>query len=79
MSTHPKSLRQLVDKWFVITPPVRGHVIEFGRTSREQWRFVRIGVSRSDALPSIVFFRHYDGSWNVFPPSSSATSVLSWS
>ncbi|MDS0859652.1 hypothetical protein NUV25_18260 [Burkholderia pseudomultivorans] len=69
MFTDNRPLRQLVDKWLVITPPVRGHVIEFGRITRKGWRFVRIGATRSDALFSIVFFRHDDGSWNVFPPS----------
>jgi hypothetical protein len=33
-------------------------------------RFVRVEVSRQERRVSFLFFRHIDGTWNVFPPAA---------
>ncbi|MBC8732624.1 hypothetical protein F6X39_31295 [Paraburkholderia sp. UCT2] len=75
MSFGEKSLRLLVGKWFgpAIATPVR--VVEFSRTASDRRRFVRVGVARPEGSLTIVFFRHDDGSWNVFPPMGVTPSM----
>ncbi|MFP3570733.1 hypothetical protein, partial [Paraburkholderia sp. SIMBA_030] len=42
-------------------------IVEVGRTFPDRRRYVRIGAAASEYSSSIVFFRHDDGSWHVFP------------
>ena len=65
MQNGENSLRRLVDKWFGHCAQGTVHVIKCGRTSADRNRYVRVGGERKLA---IVFFRHSDGSWKVFPP-----------
>jgi hypothetical protein len=39
------------------------------------WRAVRIEVTVSSTAFAIVFFRHDDGSWRVYPPTSPSLSI----
>ena len=70
MNDGGKSLRLVVEKWFAPTPAIPVRVTEFGRTSSNQRRYVRIEALRPAGLLVIFFFRHDDGSWNVFPPKT---------
>jgi len=70
MNTSERSLRLVVDKWFAPTPAMPARVTEFGRFTSNQRRYVRIEAVRPEGLLVIFFFRHDDGSWNVFPPIS---------
>jgi hypothetical protein len=65
--TGEKSLRMLVNKWFGVDSVARVRVMEFGRTISDRRRYVRIGTWRHGGYLTIVFFRHDDKSWNVFP------------
>jgi hypothetical protein len=65
MSTCQMSLRNLVEKW-VGAAQVR--VIEFCHARREPWRYVRIEAQLLPQPVALIFFRHDDGSWCVFPP-----------
>ncbi|MFT4067996.1 hypothetical protein [Paraburkholderia sp.] len=68
MVTAEKSLHWAVDKWLAPTPSMPARVVQFcHRTSR---RYVCVQAPRPDGLLSIFFFRHGDGSWNVFPPQA---------
>ena len=65
-----KSLRLVVEKWLAPTPAMPVRVTEFGRTSSNQRRYVRIEALRPAGPLVIFFFRQDDGSWNVFPPKT---------
>ncbi|MFM0132352.1 hypothetical protein PQR09_31460 [Paraburkholderia sediminicola] len=60
----------MVDKWGRPAVPMTARVMEFSRTRPDRRRYVRVGTFRREACFAIVFFRHDDGSWNVFPPSN---------
>lgn len=59
------TLRRMVDKWLGHCMAGTVRLIKFGRTADDRNRYVRMGDGKSMA---IVFFRHRDGSWKVFPP-----------
>ena len=65
MNTCRMSLRKLVEKW-VGAAHVR--VTQFSHTRREPWRYVRIEADQRPQPVTLIFFRHDDGSWCVFPP-----------
>jgi hypothetical protein len=68
MDTNEMSLRLLVDKWLGPGVAMEVRVVEFSRTPSGRGRYVRVGAFRREGCFTIVFFRHGDGSWNVFPP-----------
>ncbi|MEX3935166.1 hypothetical protein AB4Y32_25805 [Paraburkholderia phymatum] len=68
MNTHQHSLRDLVEKWLSPTPTTPVRVTRFSRTRDGNRRYVCIEVARPACSVAIVFFRHDDGSWRVFPP-----------
>ncbi|TCK88056.1 hypothetical protein B0G74_6215 [Paraburkholderia sp. BL9I2N2] len=68
MSSQCKSLRFLVNDWFGSDENFR--VTRPARSRKMPWRVVRIEVMRSFGTFAIVFFRHGDGSWCVYPPSA---------
>ncbi|GAB2871235.1 hypothetical protein GCM10027093_03730 [Paraburkholderia jirisanensis] len=63
-----QSLRSLVDKWLAPSMPVR--VTEFSRTRTDGTRYVRVEAHSASGLHALFFFRHDDGCWCVFPPTS---------
>jgi hypothetical protein len=69
MKRSERSLRSLVEKWFSPTPTTPVRITRFTRANANQVRYVE---AKSGAVPSveILFFRHDDGSWCVFPPGS---------
>lgn len=68
MQNGESSLRKLIDKWLGHCAAGTVQVIEFSRTSSNRSRYIRVGGGRSESLLAITFFRHGDGSWNVYPP-----------
>lgn len=66
MSISGNSLRALVEKWIGGTRDVR--VTQFNHGRDEQYRFVRVEGSSDKSPIALIFFRHDDGSWCVFPP-----------
>ena len=69
MSTHERSLRVQVEKWLGADPAGRTRVTRFCRSRLNPWRYVRVEIARDSGALSIIFFRHEDGSWCVFPPA----------
>lgn len=67
MNASEKSLRFVVEKWFAPSPAMPVRVTEFRRITSNQRRYVRIEAIRPAGPLVIFFFRHDDGSWNVFP------------
>lgn len=68
MNEHRTSLRSLVDKWLAPTPSTPGWVTNFGHIASSHLRYVRLEGGAATAPRAIIFFRHDDGSWYVFPP-----------
>jgi hypothetical protein len=64
-----KSLHRVVDKWLAPTPSMPARVIRSCRTGMRRRRCVCVEALRPEGLLSFFFFRHDDGSWNVFPPN----------
>ncbi|TAL93161.1 MAG: hypothetical protein EPN73_22585 [Paraburkholderia sp.] len=65
MSVSGRSLRALVERWVGAADGVR--VTHFSHGRDEPFPFVRVeGVSNREI--ALIFFRHADGSWCVFPP-----------
>jgi hypothetical protein len=68
MDTQHQSLRGIVEKWLSPTPasPVSG--IHLCRMQANHARCVRVEAVRAGGVLALFFFRHADGSWQVFPP-----------
>jgi hypothetical protein len=78
MNAGEKSLRVMVEKWFSPTPATTVRVTEFGRISSTQRRYVRAEAPRPTGLFVIFFFRHDDGSWNVYPPRTDRPAMRAY-
>ncbi|WP_438391576.1 hypothetical protein [Caballeronia sp. DA-9] len=72
-STHEHSLRTQVEKWLApgLSTPVR--VTEFSRTRVGRRRYVCVETALPRGPRALLFFRHDDGCWCVFPPASDGT------
>jgi hypothetical protein len=68
MNMQQQSLRELVEKWLAPTPATPFRVTRFSRTRDSNRRYVCVEVARPACLVAIMFFRHADGAWRVFPP-----------
>ncbi len=66
MSISGRSLRTLVDKWIGVTNGVR--ITQFNHGRDVQYRFVRVEGPSDESPITLIFFRHDDGGWCVFPP-----------
>ena len=64
-----KRLRMVVEKWLAPTPaaPLRVTRITSHADGRQG---VRVEVDGPRGTIGLVFFRHRDGAWYVFPPKS---------
>ncbi|WP_250469752.1 hypothetical protein [Caballeronia sp. GAFFF2] len=67
MSKQMTSLRHLVHDWLGQIDGIQ--VSRAARSVNMPWRAVRIEVMRRSTRFAIVFFRHGDGSWCVYPPN----------
>lgn len=67
MNGNALSLRSLVNKW-VASTAYSAHVTH-GRLSATRRRYVCVEYGSAKGRLAILFFRHDDGSWNVFPPT----------
>jgi hypothetical protein len=65
-----QSLRWQVEKWLAPAPATPIHVTRFSRSGRGGPRCVRVETSSPAGARALFFFRHDDGSWCVFPPTS---------
>ncbi|MBP0594888.1 hypothetical protein J8I87_35545 [Paraburkholderia sp. LEh10] len=70
MSFRDASLRSLVEKWLGAELAACARVTRFSHTRRKQWRYVCVQARGSSRNFDLVFFKHDDGSWCVFPPDS---------
>ena len=69
MNRRERSLRVLVEKWLGTEGAKCARVTRFNHSAQKKWRYVCVETQRPSGTFAIVFFRHDDGSWCVFPPS----------
>ncbi|CAB3793863.1 hypothetical protein LMG28688_03827 [Paraburkholderia caffeinitolerans] len=69
MSRRERSLRVLAEKWLGEAGAKTARVTRFRHSTRRSWRYVCVEAQQPGGPFSILFFRHDDGSWCVFPPS----------
>jgi hypothetical protein len=77
MDSSGSSLRSLIDKWIELAPSSTTQVVRISRPDVRKVRCVCIEVKRAAGPVSLMFFRHGDGSWCVFPPASSRPTLNS--
>jgi hypothetical protein len=77
MSPTEMTLHWAVEKWLAPTLVMRAHVVRVRRTGMDR-RCVCVEAVRSGGLLSIFFFRHDDGSWNVYPPAQARPAMSAW-
>ncbi|MEX3936389.1 hypothetical protein AB4Y32_32190 [Paraburkholderia phymatum] len=77
MNPTGKTLHWAIDKWFAPTLARPVHVLRFYRT-RVHRHCVCVEAMGSGGLLSIFFFRHDDGSWNVYPPAQARPAMSAW-
>jgi hypothetical protein len=77
MSPTEKTLHWAVAKWLAPTPAMPARVVRFCR-AQTHCRCVRVQVVGHGRLLSIFFFRHDDGSWNVYPPAQARPAMSAW-
>jgi hypothetical protein len=65
MSPDGQSLRRAIEKWFGAGPSA---CIRLRREQAKAFRCISVETVTDSGLFSILFFRHADGSWCVFPP-----------
>lgn len=75
MSTVNQSLRWVVEKWFGADLSASIRLTRDGRSRQRQCRCVRVEAARRSGPFSILFFRHEDGSWYVFPPRGNRPEI----
>ena len=69
MVARERSLRRVVESWLGTQQARHIRVTRFSHTRRKPWRYVFVEAARERGKLAIVFFRHDDGSWCVFPPA----------
>lgn len=69
MKTDKMSLRGLLAKWVGFDADTPARVTRV-RPPRQCTACVQVDVARASGDLSLLFFRHADGSWSVFPPSA---------
>ncbi|MGF6260958.1 hypothetical protein OKW50_004972 [Paraburkholderia youngii] len=77
MSRTKMTLHWAVEKWLAPTLAMRAHVVRVRGTGMHR-RCVCVETVLSGGLLSIFFFRHDDGSWNVYPPAPARPAMSGW-
>jgi hypothetical protein len=77
MSPTEMTLHGAIEKWLAPTLAMRAHVVRVRRAGRHG-RCVCVEAVLSGGLLSIFFFRHDDGSWNVYPPAQARPAMSAW-
>ena len=75
MSRRTSTLHRLVDKWIGPTEATPLRVVRLKSKGAKKSRCICVEAQRPLGRLSILFFRHGDGIWRVFPPNSSGPSM----
>lgn len=71
MGTGAMSLRGLMAKWLGPDGSTTARITRMRDAARHHG-YVQVEVEHSSGVLSLLFFRHADGSWCVFPPGNGA-------
>jgi hypothetical protein len=69
MSKVERSLRAVIEKWLGGEQQSEIEAVRSGHLANSRTRYVSVDAVRNSGTLTLFFFRHDDGSWNVFPPS----------
>ncbi|CAB3698232.1 hypothetical protein [Trinickia soli] len=69
-----KRLRMVVDKWLAPAPEMSLRVERISAGMQGGHR-VRVEIDGPRGAISLVFFRHGDGAWHVFPPEQAGVTM----
>ena len=72
------SLRALVEKWLAPGPGSSLRITRFNCPAGDRRRHVQVETCRPDGAVTILFFRHRDGVWHVFPPGPDRLSMQAY-
>lgn len=72
------SLRVLVQRWLAPGPGASLRITRFSCVGSERRRHVRVDAWRPDGTVTILFFRHKDGMWRVFPPDAERLAMRAY-
>jgi len=75
MAITEKSWRSAVEKWLPPCSTTAIRVTRFSRTRASRWRYVCVEMQRPINPVALLFFRHDDGTWCVFPPEAPRLTV----
>jgi hypothetical protein len=75
-NVNERSLRFQVEKWLAPGPTIPVHVTEFSRTRWARRRYVCVETALPGGLRALLFFRHDDGCWYVFPPTADRLKMI---
>ncbi|MFM0498003.1 hypothetical protein PQQ88_33220 [Paraburkholderia caledonica] len=70
MNTAERPLRSLVGKWLTSTAATPIRVTRFSRTGSTRGRYVRVDAQQPEGSVGLFFFRHDNGTLQVFPPAT---------
>ena len=70
MDKQRKSLRLLIEQWFAPTSTRPVRLRRLGGMPSSRQHYVCVEVSCRARSLAILFFRHSDGTWHVFPPEA---------
>jgi len=70
MNAARKSLSMQIHKWFGNAYPRTIHITRTSLTNGGRVRCVTVRATQLDNSLAIAFFRHGDGSWQVYPPQA---------
>lgn len=68
-------LRTVVERWLAPTHGAPLRISRFGFAGSDRRRRVRVEVMRTQGSVVILFFKHDDGAWHVFPPQRERLSM----
>ncbi len=68
ISTTMRSLRSMVERWLSPESAKQVHVTQFTKKRSLKRCYVCVETFKSTGAVTMFFFRHQDGTWQVFPP-----------
>ncbi|MCI0148821.1 hypothetical protein KNO81_23350 [Paraburkholderia sediminicola] len=68
MAAVERSLRRVVESWLGTQNTRHIRVTRFSDARGKRCRYARVEIDRDKGSLVMLFFRHDDGSWCVFPP-----------
>jgi hypothetical protein len=68
MKTAKRTLRSSVEKWLLPATSVR--LTRFSHRGASRRRYIHVEAERPQGPVGLFFFRHDDGTWQVFPPGN---------